>query len=88
LFIEGGVDKDWTGDLRLQLMRKTFALKYKKERNFGYVMSLSKGNADVYDLAKDWVSDQTRKLKVAREFLKERDASLFFIDVAEDENAD
>ena len=88
LFLEGGVGKDWTGDLRLQLMRKTFALKYKKERNFGYVMSLSKGNADVYDLAKDWVSDQTRKLKVAREFLKERDASLFFIDVAEDENAD
>ena len=88
LFIEGGVDKDWTGDLRLQLMRKTFALKYRKERNFGYVMSLSKGNADVYDLAKDWVSDQTRKLKIAREFLKERDVSLFFIDVAEDENAD
>ena len=88
LFLEGGVGKDWTGDLRLQLMRKTFALKYKKERNFGYVMSLSKGNADVYDLAKDWVSDQTRKLKVAREFLKERDASLFFIDVAEDENTD
>jgi len=88
LFLEGGVGKDWTGDLRLQLMRKTFALKYKKERNFGYVMSLSKGNADVYDLAKDWVSDQTRKLKVAREFLKERDASLFFIDVAEDENED
>jgi hypothetical protein len=88
LFIEGGVDKDWTGDLRLQLMRKTFALKYRKERNFGYVMSLSKGNADVYDLAKDWVSDQTKKLKIAREFLKERDSSLFFIDVAEDENAD
>ena len=88
LFIEGGVDKDWTGDLRLQLMRKTFALKYRKERNFGYVMSLSKGNTDVYDLAKDWVSDQTKKLKIAREFLKERDSSLFFIDVAEDENAD
>ena len=88
LFLEGGVGKDWTGDLRLQLMRKTFALKYRKERNFGYVMSLSKGNADVYDLAKDWVSDQTRKLKIAREFLKERDPSLFFIDVSEDENAD
>ncbi len=88
LFLEGGVGKDWTGDLRLQLMRKTFALKYRKERNFGYVMSLSKGNVDVYDLAKDWVSDQTRKLKVAREFLKERDASLFFVDVAEDENGD
>ena len=87
LFLEGDV-KDLTGDLRLQLMRKTFALKYRKERNFRYVMSLSKGNADVYDLAKDWVSDQTKKLKIAREFLKERDSSLFFIDVAEDENVD
>ena len=76
------------GDLRLQLMRKTFALKYKKERNFGYVMSLSKGNADVYDLAKDWVFNQTRKLKIAREFLKERDSSLFFIDLLEDDNSD
>ena len=51
-------------------------------------MSLSKGNVDVYELAKNWVSDQTKKLKIAREFLKERDASLFFIDVAEDENED
>ena len=88
LFIEGGVGKDWTGDLRLQLMRKTFALKYRKERNFGYVMSLSKGNVDVYDLAKQWVSDQTKKLIIAREFLKERDTSLFFVDVLEDENED
>jgi hypothetical protein len=87
LFIEGDV-KDLTGDLRLQLMRKTFALKYRKERNFGYVMSLSKGNVDVYDLAKGWVSDQTKKMKIAREFLLERDSSLFFIDVAEDENED
>ena len=85
LFIEGDV-KDLTGDLRLQLMRKTFALKYRNERNFAYVMSLSKGNVDVYDLAKDWVSDQTKKLIIAREFLKERDASLFFVDVAEDKN--
>jgi len=63
-------------------------LKYRNERNFVYVMSLSKGNVDVYDLAKDWVSDQTKKLIIAREFLKERDASLFFVDVAEDENED
>jgi hypothetical protein len=47
-------------------------------------MSLSKGK-DVYDLAKDWVSDQNRKLLVSREFLKERDSSLFFIDKEIDE---
>jgi hypothetical protein len=69
-------------------MRKSFAQSYRKDPNFGYVMSLSKGNADVYDLAKDWVSDQTRKLKVAREFLKELDVSLFFLDVPESEDGD
>ena len=84
LFLEGGVDVDCEGELRLQLMRKTFALKYRKDKNFGYVMSLSKGK-DVYELAKDWVSDQNRKLLVSREFLKERDSSLFFIDKEIDE---
>ena len=85
LFLEGGTGKDWVGDLRLQLMRKTFALKYRKDKNFGYVMSLSKGNFDVYDLAKDWVSDQTKKLKIARDFLKERDSSLFFQEIKDDD---
>jgi T4 RnlA family RNA ligase len=85
LFLEGGVDRDWEGELRLQLMRKTFALKYRKDKNFGYVMSLSKGK-DVYDLAKDWVSDMTKKLHIARDFLKLRDPSLFFIDKEVDEN--
>lgn len=83
LFLEGGVGRDWDGDLRLQLMRKTFALKYRKDRNFGYVMSLSKG-ADVYDLAKDWLFDMTKRLVISREFLKSKDPSLFFKDV-EDE---
>ena len=85
LFLEGGVGKDWEGELRLQLMRKTFALKYRKDKNFAYVMSLSKGK-DVYELAKDWVSDQNRKLLVSRSFLKERDPSLFFVDIELDDD--
>ena len=85
LFLEGGVGKDWGGELRLQLMRKTFALKYRKDKNFAYVMSLSKGK-DVYELAKDWVSDQNRKLLVSRSFLKERDPSLFFVDIEVDDD--
>jgi len=83
LFLECGVGVDFEGELRLQLMRKTFALKYLKDKNFAYVMSLSKGK-DVYELAKDWISDRNRKLLVSREFLKERDSSLFFVDVEED----
>jgi hypothetical protein len=66
-------------------MRKAFALKYRKDTNFGYVMSLSKG-ADVYDLAKNWVSDMTKKLHIARDFLKLRDSSLFFVDKEVDED--
>ena len=85
LFLEGGFGKDWEGELRLQLMRKTFALKYRKDKNFAYVMSLSKGK-DVYELSKDWVSDQNRKLLVSRSFLKERDPSLFFVDIEVDED--
>jgi T4 RnlA family RNA ligase len=84
LFLEGGVGKDWEGEFRLQLMRKTFAINYRKDPNFGYVMSLSKG-ADVYDLAKDWVSGQTKKLKIAREFLQNRDSSFSFSDIEDDE---
>lgn len=88
LFLKGGEGKDWSGDLRIQLMRKAFAQSYRKDPNFGYVMSLSKGNADAYDLAKGWVAGECRKLKVAREFLKLRDESLFFLDAPEDEDGD
>jgi len=88
LFLKGGEGKDWSGDLRSQLMRKAFAQSYRKDPNFGYVMSLSKGNADAYDLAKGWVAGECRKLKAAREFLKLRDESLFFLDAPEDEDRD
>ena len=88
LFLAEGDGKDWLGDLRLQLMRKSYSLKYgKKTPNFSYVMNLSKGK-DVYDLAIDWVRDQTRKLNIARDFLKERDPSLFFVDGPENEIED
>ena len=85
LFLEGGVGIDLEGETKLQLMRKAFALKYRKDPNFAYVMSLSKGS-DVYDLSKNWVSDMTKKLHIARDFLKLRDPSLFFIDKELDEN--
>ena len=87
LFLEGGVGKNWEGELRLQLMRKTFALKYRKDKNFAYVMSLSKGR-DVYELAKDWVYNQNRNLLVSRSFLKEKDPSLFFMYGKENEIED
>ncbi len=64
--------------------RKEYALKYRKDSNFGYVMSMSKG-IDVYDLAKDYITDKTKKLMIARDFLKKKDPSLFFIDSEDSE---
>ena len=31
-------------------------------------------------MAKEWLRDQTKKLNIAREFLKKKDSSLFFQD--------
>ena len=88
LFLAEGEGKDWEGDLRLQLMRKSYSLKYgRKSHNFGYVMGMVNGK-DVYDLAIDWVRDNTKKLNIARDFLKERDPSLFFVDGPENEIED
>ncbi len=65
--------------------RKEYALKYRgKEPNFGYVMAMAKG-IDSYDLAKDWVRDNTKRLMIAREWLKKREPSLFFKDSDESE---
>ena len=65
--------------------RKEYALKYRgKEPNFGYVMAMAKG-IDSYDLAKDWVRDNTKRLMIAREWLKKREPSLFFKDSEESE---
>jgi hypothetical protein len=66
---------------------KEYALKYyKKEPNFGYVMQMAKGG-DPYELAKDWLRDKTKRLMVARDFLKEKDPTLFFQE-PDEENLD
>ena len=58
--------------------RKDYALLYnKKDKNFGYVMSLSKG-IDIYDLAKEYIREKTKRLLIAREWLKRIDPTLFF----------
>jgi len=66
---------------------KEYALKYyKKEPNFGYVMQMAKGG-DPYELAKDWLRDKTKRLMIARDFLKEKDPTLFFQE-PDEENLD
>ena len=48
-------------------------------------MAMAKG-IDPYELAKDWVNDNTKRLNIAREWLRERDPSLFFQDPEENED--
>jgi len=66
---------------------KEYALKYyKKEPNFGYVMQMAKG-FDPYELAKSWLRDKTKRLMIARDFLKLEDPTLFFQE-PDEENLD
>lgn len=65
---------------------KLYALKfYKKEPNFQYVMQMAKG-IDTYELAKDWVRDKTKRLMIARDWLKSKDPSLFFQEPDEEDD--
>lgn len=67
--------------------RKEYALAHRKDPNFGYVMSMANGK-DPYDLAKDWLRDKTKRLLLARDFLKKIDKTLFFQDPEEDSDDD
>lgn len=70
----------------LNYNRKDYALKYyKKDPNFRYVMALADGK-DIYDIAKDYISEKTKRLQLAREWLKKIDTSLFFTDPDEIES--
>jgi len=58
--------------------RKEYALKYRgKDPNFGYVMQMVRG-VGPYELSKDWMRDNTKRLMISREWLRKKDSSLFF----------
>ena len=62
----------------ISIVNKRYGLKYhKKEPNFSHVMNIVKGK-DVYDLAVEWVREKTKRLLTARDFLNQRDSSIFF----------
>jgi len=64
--------------------RKEYALKYqKKDPNFAYVMNYANGK-DIYDIVKYWLREKTKKLMIARDWLKSKDPTLFFQDPDED----
>jgi T4 RnlA family RNA ligase len=72
--------------------RKDYALKYSgvdefrrvKEPNFGYVMGLANGK-DLYELAKDYIREKTKRLMISRDWLQDIDPTLFFQDPEESE---
>ena len=73
------IQKSYQVFLDMGSNHKEYALAHNKDRNFGYVMSLSRGK-DVHELAKEWIRDKTKRLLIARNFLTERDPSIFFQD--------
>ena len=55
---------------------KEFALEYRKDPNFGYVMTLINGHDNVYNIAKSHFLKKYNKLEICREWLREIDDSI------------
>lgn len=81
------IEKSYQVFVDMGSVHKDYALSNKKDKNFGYVMAMSRG-ADVHELAKEWVREKTKRLLIAREFLVERDSSIFFQDPETNEEED
>ena len=69
--------------------KKSYALKHgpfteDRDPNFSYVMNIANGK-DIYDIAKEHIREETKRLMISREWLLERDSSIFFKDPEEDE---
>lgn len=61
--------------------RKDFALMYRKHPEFAFIVG-----RDKFEMIKEWLRKETNRLMIAREWLSERDATLFFQDPVEDED--
>lgn len=72
------IEKSYQKFLDMESNRKDYAILYnKKDTNFGYVMALDKGR-DIYDISKEYIREKTKRLLMAREWLKKIDPTLFF----------
>ena len=72
------IEKSYQKFLDMESNRKDYAILYnKKDTNFGYVMALDKGR-DIYDIAKEYIREKTKRLLMAREWLKKINSTLFF----------
>lgn len=57
--------------------KKDFALSFRKNKNFPYVMALSNGQ-DLDEITKKWLSDGTKRLNMARLWLSKEDPNMNF----------
>jgi T4 RnlA family RNA ligase len=69
--------KSYQKFLELDSNRKEYALNFRQDPNFHWVMKLA-GGADPYDLAKDYIREKNNRLLISRDWLKSKDPSLFF----------
>ena len=52
--------------------KKDFAIRYKKDKNFGLAMAVINNRNDVYAIVKEWLLFQTKRLELARSFIKRK----------------
>ena len=52
--------------------KKDFALRHRKDKNFGMSMVVINGKNDVYSVVKEWLINQTKRLELARSFVKRK----------------
>jgi len=52
--------------------KKEFAIRYKKDKNFGLAMLVINKKDNVYNIVKNWLLSQTKKLESARSFIKRK----------------
>jgi len=52
--------------------KKDFALRFRKDKNFGMAMVVINGKNDVYTVVREWLINQTKRLELARSFIKRK----------------
>jgi T4 RnlA family RNA ligase len=52
--------------------KKDFAIRYKKDNNFGLAMAVINNRNDVYTVVKEWLLYQTKRLEAARSFINRK----------------
>jgi T4 RnlA family RNA ligase len=71
------INRSYQVFLEMNRNKKEYALKYRNSSNFPFVMEMDK-DVNPYDLAKKWLGEKTKRLLMARSWLKKEDPELFF----------